>query len=252
MKQMLLFGTIAVFLFTHSLYAKKRDQTSSLKWKNGILIDSLRCEVRATGIVQKTDKPRMNEFAAAGPALLGAKNGKFKDFFVFLTDAWTWDIYSSLEKLGGRGRVVYKGDEIKNHMGISTNQKPQNYYQGDPVQIYIQWKDKNGTHCLAYEDFFIEKEIGPDNSIAYKPWTPHFVMHGSGAVNQKKTGCIACTHDCPGGIIGSNRYAIQTKIPVLKALWDRLPAPGTKIEVVFRPVPSGRFDGISIVPLQNK
>ena len=41
-----------------------------------------------------------------------------------------------------------------------------------------------------------------------KPWTPHWVFHGSGVLHNERTGCIACPCDCPGGIIADNRNPI--------------------------------------------
>ena len=64
------------------------------------------------------------------------------------------------------------------------------------------------------------------------------MFHGSGALNKVTTGCIACTHDCPGGIIGNNQYPLMEPIPILRANWQKLPKPGTRVTVVIRPVPS--------------
>lgn len=63
---------------------------------------------------------------------------------------------------------------------------------------------------------------------------------GYGVLNDKRTGCIARTHDCPGGIIGNNQFPLIDPVPVLRPDWQRLPAPGTRVVVVLSPVPSGR------------
>ena len=135
--------------------------------------------------------------------------------------------------------MVYKKSKIAQHKGIRRDNTPADYLQGDPVQIFIEWKDGGRTRCLAYEDFFIEK-TDVSGTATIKPWTPHFVFHGSGVLNDVKTGCIACTHDCPGGIIGNNQYPLVDPVPMLKADWSKLPEPGTRVTVVMRPVPSGR------------
>jgi hypothetical protein len=202
------------------------------------IVDRKRGEVRCTGIVQKTKAPRMNDFGNPIPALLGSKGGEFENYFVFLTDAGVSDVNSALIELGAKSRLVYKLKDVEKHKGLRPDNTPADYMQGDPVQIYIEWIDNGKKKCLAYEDFFIEQTI-VQNSKTTKPWTPHFIFHGSGVLNKKKTGCIACTHDCPGGIIGNNQYPLVNPIPVLKADWAKLPAPGTEITVILRPVPSG-------------
>ena len=85
---------------------------------------------------------------------------------------------------------------------------------------------------LAFEKAVVEgKEV-------LKPWTPHFVLHGSGVLNDTRTGCLMCTHDCPGGLIANNALPLKQPIPVLKANWRLLLKPGTKVTIVLRPVPS--------------
>ena len=204
----------------------------------GIRIDERRCEVRLSAVVQKTDAPRMAAFARATPALLGARGGDHADHFVFLTDASVVEVHDGLRRLGARSRVVYKKADVPAHKGIRPDNTPDDYMQGDPVQIFVEWHDGSQTRRLAYEDFFLEQTTG-NPAVTVKPWTPHFVFHGSGVLNKASTGCIACTHDCPGGIIGNNQFPLVDPVPVLKADWSRLPAPGTRVTVVIRPVPSG-------------
>jgi hypothetical protein len=202
-----------------------------------LVIDKTRGEVRAAAVVQKTDAPRMQDWGSAVPALLGARGGEFEKHFVFVTDAGVDVVYNALLALGGRARVVYRLEDVPAHKGIRPDNTPADYFQGDPVQIFVEWRDGERTRRAAYEDFFLEKvTVGGVETV--KPWTPHFVLHGSGVLNRKQTGCIGCTHDCPGGIIGNNAFPLVEPIPVLRAQWDRLPPPGTRVTVIFRPVPS--------------
>ena len=123
------------------------------------------------------------------------------------------------------------------HAGQPLQLVNEGYMQGDPIQIYVEWDTPKGKMRRAYEDFFTERIIA-DGKEVLKPWTPHFILHGSGVLNDTRTGCIACTHDCPGGIVANNSLPLKTPIPVLKANWDLLPKPGTRVTVVLRPVPS--------------
>ncbi len=205
--------------------------------KTPMIVDALRCEVRLRARVQKTDAPRMSAFAAAEPALLGSRGGRHERYFVFLVEAPVKEVHDALLRLGARGRVVYKLKDVPRHAGLRANSTPADYMQGDPVQIYVEWKSGDRKLRRAYEDFFLQ-QISVDGSKVVTPWTPHLVFHGSGVLNSKKTGCIACVHDCPGGIIGNNQYPLVEPRPVLRADWRILPPPGTRVWVVLRPVPS--------------
>jgi len=204
---------------------------------SALVIDHAKQEVRVSAVVQKTDAPRMNDFGSAVPALMGSRGGKFDDAFVFLLDAWIPDVYKALLELGARPRAAFGSGGVVDHAGSKLELIEQGYMQGDPVQVYIEWDAPEGTRRRAYEDFFIEKAI-VNGREALKPWTPHFVLHGSGVVNDTRTGCLMCTHDCPGGLIANNALPLERPIPVLKANWDLLPRPGTRVTVVLRPVPS--------------
>ena len=205
--------------------------------RGAVVADKTRCEVRFPAVVQRTDAPRMNDWAQAIPALLGARGGQFEEYFVFLADVSVRQVYDAMLELGARSRPVYRTSDVAAHKGLRPDDEPADYMQGDPVQIFVEWRQSGRTRRLAYEDFFDEKIIVGDSQTV-KPWTPHFVFHGSGVLNKKRTGCIACTHDCPGGIIGNNQYPLVKPSPMLRAQWRRLPRPGTRVTVVIRPVAS--------------
>ena len=69
-----------------------------------------------------------------------------------------------------------------------------------------------------------------------KPWTPHWVFHGSGVIHDERTGCIACPCDCPGGIIADNRTPIYRPMPTVRFDWSKAPPVGTTVYVRIRPV----------------
>src|SRR5271157_2354396 len=74
---------------------------------------------------------------------------------------------------------------------------------------FPQGKSGRGVHHVEgggslvekpYEAFGREKvTVGGKEVI--KPWTPHWVFHGSGVLHNERKGCIACPCDCPGGIM---------------------------------------------------
>lgn len=202
-----------------------------------VIVDHDKRELRLAAVVQKTDAPRMNDFGSHFSALLGCKGGKVDENFVFLVDAWTPEVYAGLLELGARPRATFGAGGAVDHAGAKLALIDKGYMEGDALLIWIEWQTPEGTKRRAYQDFFVEKAV-VDGKEVIKPWTPHFVLHGSGVLNDTRTGCIACTHDCPGGIIANNQYPLKQPIPVLKANWELLPPPGTRVTVVLRPVPS--------------
>lgn len=202
-----------------------------------LVVDHAKQEVRLSGVVQKTDAPRMADWGSAVPALLGTKDGSNARFFLFLVDARIPDIYQALLSLGARPKVAFGDEGVVQHAGRPLQIVKEGYMAGDPVLIFIEWDTPQGRKRLAYEDGFLEKAT-VDGKEATRPWAPHFVLHGSAILSEAGTGCLACTHDCPGGIIGNNVLALHKGIPTLKANWAVLPAPGTRVSVVLRPAPS--------------
>lgn len=197
-----------------------------------VVVNRERCEARFAAVVQKTDAPRMNNWASAGPALLGSRGGLYEKYFVFLTDACVADVQAALLELGARIRTAHSAEHAANYKGL-----PPDAAAGDPVLIFVEWKAGGRTRRLAYEDFFTQKIITGE-SETIRPWPPHFVFHGTGVLQKRRTGCIACTHNCPGGIIGNNQLPLPGPIPILRANWQKLPAPGTRVTVVIRPIPA--------------
>lgn len=177
-----------------------------------LVADNDRGEVRLTGYVQKTKKPRMVDWGATNQALLGSRGGDYHDHFVFLIDAQVSDIYKALLKIGADPAKATESE-----------------MRGTPVEILIQWTFGDNTHLLPYQEFFQQKmQRSSEQLIA--SWEPSFVFHGLGSKREVNTGCIACPVYCPGGIIGD-----QTKYaPMIRADWEKLPQPGTKIMAIIR------------------
>jgi hypothetical protein len=171
--------------------------------------------------------------AFLGCAQTAAAPAKYAEQFVFLIDSKTEEVHDALVAVGGTNSVHYAGADAKKRAGLRPDTKPDDYLQGDPVLIAISWKDGEKWRELSYDAFAMEK-VAVEGGEVVKPWTPHFVFHGSGAIHATGTGCLACPNDCPGGIITDNRNPIADPKPVLKFDWTRAPAPGTEIYVRFR------------------
>jgi hypothetical protein len=168
--------------------------------------------------------------AFVGAAKCSGRPAEFRDYFVFLTQADVEDICHGLVKLGAKSRFHCSREEGKKLAG-------REYLQGDPVVISIFWKD--GDHWIERPyDNFVQEKSHREAKEGVKPWTPHWVFHGSGVIHQEHTGCIACPCDCPGGIIADNRDPIYTPRPTVRVDWKKAPAEGTTVYVRIRPVES--------------
>jgi len=206
-----------------------------------VVVDKARGEVVLYAVVQHPEnKPCIDDWGQRVQAFVGCKyaageDAKFADFFVFLVEAQTEEVYDALVSLGARTRVHYSVAEGKKRSGLTPATKPEDYLQGDPVVLSIFWKEDGQWRERAYDDFVREKTVA-DGEEVEKPWTPHFVFHGSGAIHSSGTGCIACPCDCPGGIIADNRYPIYDPKPVVRFDWEKAPPVGTVVYVRIRPV----------------
>ena len=211
-----------------------------------VVVDESGREVILSAKIQFPEgKPCINEFgervqAFAGCATAAGGDAKMAAYFVFLVDVDTEKVSDGLMKLGCRPKVHYSIEEGRKRSGLKAETKPEDYLQGDPVVLSVFWKNDDGKWVeKAYQDFATEMVIVGDQKVI-KPWTPHFVFHGSGSIHSSGTGCIACPCDCPGGIIADNRMPIYDPKPMVRFDMSQAPAPGTQVYVRIRPISSTR------------
>jgi hypothetical protein len=206
-----------------------------------IVIDKIRGEVILSAVVQyPKGKPCIDEYGERVQAFIGCckaagGDAKMAGYFVFLVDVPTEEIHEGLVKLGCKPRVHYSIQEGKKRTGLRPDTKPDDYLQGDPVQLSVFWKSGEKWVERPYQDFVTERVI-VGGKPTEKPWTPHFVYHGSGAIHKSGTGCIACPCDCAGGIIADNRFPIYDPKPFVKFNMGKAPRVGTQVYVRVRPV----------------
>ncbi|HEY3789349.1 MAG TPA: YdjY domain-containing protein [Urbifossiella sp.] len=165
-----------------------------------------------------------------------ANNGtaKMADYFVFLVDAPAEDVHAGMMKLGCKPRVHHSMAEGKKRTGLKPTTGLDDYLQGDPVAISVFWKKGEKWVEKPYQDFVTERVMVEGKPVE-KPWTPHFVYHGSGAIHKSGTGCIACPCDCPGGLIADNRNPIYNPKPLVKFDTSKAPPAGTQVYIRLRP-----------------
>ncbi|MCA9267258.1 MAG: hypothetical protein KDA41_02250 [Planctomycetales bacterium] len=224
--------------------AAETSPAADLPQPGSVVVDQTKGELILSAKVQfPEDKPCINEYgqrvqAFAGCATAAGGDAKMAAYFVFLVDVETEKVFEGLMELGCRPRVHYSIQEGRKRSGLTAQTKPDDYLQGDPVVLSVFWKNEQNKWVeKAYQEFATELQTVGDEQIE-KPWTPHFVFHGSGAIHKSGTGCIACPCDCPGGIIADNRFPIYDPKPTVRFDMSKAPPPGTQVYVRIRPIAS--------------
>jgi hypothetical protein len=209
-----------------------------------VLTDAARGEVILSAQVQHpAGKPCIDAYgqriqAFAGCAKAAGGDAKMAAYFVFLVDVSTEQVFEALMQIGARSLVHYSIQEGLKRSGLGPNTRPEDYLQGDPVILSVLWLDPQGNLVEQPYEFFVTESVTVEGKEIEKPWTPHFVFHGSGALHSSGTGCIACPCDCPGGIIADNRFPVYDPKPMVKFHLDRAPPAGTQAYVRIRAISS--------------
>lgn len=201
-----------------------------------VKVDTERGEVRFAARVQHPKgKPCIDDFGQRIQAFVGCAQAdgrptQFADYFVFLAPADTESVYRGLTELGVNTKVHFSRKEGRQRAG-------KDFLQGDPVELFIAWQEGGRWIERRYEEM-VQEKITIDGKEIVRPWEPHFVFHGSGAIHKEGTGCIACPCDCPGGIIADNRQPIYEPKPTVKFDWSKAPPEGASVVVRIRPARS--------------
>lgn len=89
-------------------------------------------------------------------------------------------------------------------------------------------RDSHALLRISGQDIHKAKEI-------IRPWTPHWVFHGSGVLHNERTGRIACPCNCPGGILADNRQPVFEPKPTVFFDLSKAPPKNSKVIVKIRP-----------------
>ncbi len=216
-------------------------QGNRLPSQDEVMVDETRGEVLFQAVVQHpSGYPCIDDWGTRTQSFVGCRiasgrRATFADHFVFKANVGTEKVHDGLVALGAKPKVHYSVPDAKKRSGLKATTKPEDYLQGDPVVISIFWEKDGAWVERPYEDFILEK-VSVGSKEVIKPWTPHFVFHGSGVIYNTGSGCLACPCDCAGGIIADNRYPIYDPKPVVRFNWDLAPEVGTTVYVRIRPV----------------
>lgn len=224
--------------------AQEQGAAARLPKPGTVVIDENRGEVILSAKVQFPEgKPCINEYgqrvqAFAGCSRAAGGDAKMANYFVFLVDVETEKVSDALIRIGCRPTVHYSIQEGRKRSGLTADTRPEDYLQGDPVVLSVFWQGDRGAWIEKAYEHFVTESLTIDGKTIEKPWTPHFVFHGSGAIHKSGTGCIACPCDCPGGIIADNRFPIYDPKPTVRFDMAKAPPVGTQLYVRIRPVAS--------------
>lgn len=201
-----------------------------------MIVDTANKELRISAVVTKDiTKPSVADWGRRFQAFFGAKGGKMESFFVFTTDVSRTDIDKSIRAIGVQSKRIIPFEEVAARTGLKPTTTIEDYLDGDPVIVTIRF-EKNGKIVEAALENFIQEKIIVEGKDVIKPYTPHFVYHGSGEALNFPSGCIVCPSDCNGGIITDNVMPLKTTENYYKVNWDRMPPVGSKVEVVIKSI----------------
>ncbi len=239
-----------IFLSAFSFFTPAGAAEPRLPKAGTVLVDEERGEVILSATVQFPEgKECIDSYgeriqAFVGCAKAAGGDAKMASYFVFLVDVPTEDVHVAMTKLGCKPRVHYSMTEGRKRVGWKPTTTAADFLQGDPVALSVFWKKgektEGGTGASAkwverpYQDFVTERVMVEGKPVE-KPWTPHFVYHGSGAIHKSGTGCIACPCDCAGGLIADNRNPLYEPKPLVKFDMSKAPKAGTQVYIRIRP-----------------
>ena len=204
--------------------------------KDLMIVDTTNKELRISALVTKdVTKPSMVDWGQRFQAFFGAKGGKMEEFFVFTTDVSRVDINNAILELGIKSRRQIPFEEVGARCGLKPTTTEDDYLNGDPVIVTICFAKDGKIVESAMEDM-IQEKILVENQGVIKPYTPHFIYHGTGEALNFPSGCIICPSDCNGGIITDNALPLKTALSYYKVNWDRMPLVGSKVEIVIKSI----------------
>lgn len=204
--------------------------------KDRMVVDTDNKELRISATVTKdSSKPSVADWGRRFQAFFGSKGGKMESFFVFTTDVSRAEIDKALLHIGVKSRRQIPMSEVKARTGLKSTTTKDDYLQGDPIIVTVRFK-KNDMIVEAALEEFIDEKIIVDGKEVFKPYTPHFIYHGTGESISFPSGCIVCPSDCNGGIITDNVLPLKTTANYYKVNWNRMPEVGAKVEVALKSI----------------
>lgn len=201
-----------------------------------MIVDTVNHELRLSAEVTRNDsKAGVGDWGKRGAAWFGCGEGNKKDFFIFTTGIDRPALQQGLTDIGLVSRRQITAEEAKARTGLKGETKVEDYQDGDPLIIAIRFEKDGKLVQRAIEDF-IQEKIYVQGKDVIKPYTPHWIFHGTGEKTNSGTGCVSCPEDCYGGIIADNSVPVLSLESYYKVNWDLMPPVGSKVEVVIKSI----------------
>ena len=217
--------------------AEKADNIKMVQGKNDrMVVDLENREIRvSTDITKDPSKPSVIDWGRRFQAFFGTYGGKMEKFFVFTTDVSRTDIDNAIKEIGIKSRRQIPMEEVEQRKGLKATTTMADYLDGDPVIVMVRFI-KNGKIVEAALEDMIEEKIIVDGAEVVKPYTPHWVYHGTGEAITFPSGCCVCPSDCNGGIITDNVLPLKTTENYYRVNWERMPPVGSKAEIIIKSI----------------
>jgi hypothetical protein len=204
--------------------------------KDRMVIDHENKEIRISADVTKDpSKPSVIDWGRRFQAFFGIYGGKMEKFFVFTSDISRTDIDNAIKEIGIKSRRQIPMSEVEQRKGLKATTTVADYLDGDPIIVMVRFV-KDGKIVEAALEDLIEEKIIVDGGEVVKPYTPHWVYHGTAEAITFPSGCCVCPSDCNGGIITDNAMPLKTTENYYRVDWNRMPAVGTKAEIVLKSI----------------
>lgn len=201
-----------------------------------MLVDLANREVRIAAEVTRDDtKAGIADWGKRGAAWFGCAGGRAEAFFIFTTRVDRASIDQALRDIGLTSRRQISGDEVKVRTGLRPQTTAQDYLDGDPLVIGVRFEKDGKLVERALEDFIAEKILVQGVEVV-KPYTPHWIYHGTAEAVGYPSGCVSCPEDCWGGVIADNSVPVLTTDRWYKVDWEKMPPVGSKVEIVLKSI----------------
>lgn len=221
-----------------SAAAESSQDPSIVKGERGdlMIVDKSARELRISATVTKdVSKPSIADWGRRFQAFFGVWGGKMEGYFVFTTGVSRTEIDKAIRELGVTSRRQLPMEEVDKRKGLKSTTTREDYLDGDPVIVTVRFMKDGKLVEGAIEDFIREKIVVEGKEVE-KPYTPHFVYHGTGEAINFPSGCIVCPSDCNGGIITDNVLPLKTTENYYLVDWQRMPPVDSKVEVVLKSI----------------
>jgi len=188
-------------------------------------------------ICQGSEATGLFEFSRRTQGWAGCSEGTNAPHFIIKTDVPLLVCNRKLLEVGAKSYQQFPVVDAIQKMKSGHFSK-ESYLDGTPVMVSLRWRQDGRLHEVPFERCFLEKALAPNGEEIVKPFTPHFVYHGSGVLNlDKNYGCLVCQQDCSGGLICNNQGTCVKPVPILKPNWETLPPKGQLVALVVYVMP---------------